>query len=50
MREEDFSDTLHRYFPDEFEHVQYTSEFKMASKTVTFQVTDDCNMACSYCY
>ena len=38
---EDFGDSLIRYYPDE--------QHKLA-RTITFQVTDDCNLCCSYCY
>ena len=39
--DEEFGDSLVRYFPD--------NKAKMA-RTITFQVTDDCNLCCSYCY
>ena len=41
-RKTDYNDQLLRLFPKEFSH-------KMA-RTVTFQVTEQCNLRCTYCY
>ena len=38
---EEFTDTLSRYFGSP--NVEKT-------RTITFQITDDCNLCCSYCY
>ena len=38
---EEFTDTLGRYFGSP--NVEKT-------RTITFQITDDCNLCCSYCY
>ena len=43
-RFEQYQDRLARLFPQ-----PYTGE-KMLARTVTFQVTDACNLACTYCY
>lgn len=40
MREESYPDKIGRLFPDT----------KKTIKTVTLQVTDDCNLRCTYCY
>ena len=42
---EQWQDRISRLFP---EYLQ--NEERVLSQTVTFQVTDDCNLACSYCY
>ena len=38
---EEFGDSLIRYYPN--------GQNKL-TRTITFQVTDDCNLCCSYCY
>ena len=38
---EEFTDTLGRYFG---------SPSVEKTRTITFQITDDCNLCCSYCY
>lgn len=38
---EEFTDTLSRYFG---------SPSVEKTRTITFQITDDCNLCCSYCY
>ena len=38
---EEFGDSLIRYYPNEQNKL---------TRTITFQVTDDCNLCCSYCY
>lgn len=45
-RAENFGDMLSRLFPDE----RSTDGKLRLAKTVTFQVTDDCNLRCTYCY
>ncbi len=42
-RQESYQDTLARLFPEE-------AKKKKAVRTVTFQVTDACNLRCTYCY
>ena len=37
---EDFLGSMHRLYPQE----------KNKIRTITFQVTDNCNLACTYCY
>lgn len=44
---EQFQDMIGRLYP---ELVNKDNDEKTLSKTVTFQVTDKCNLACSYCY
>lgn len=43
-RFEQYPDMISRLFPEKF------SDSKNLTRTVTFQVTDACNLACSYCY
>lgn len=38
-----YGDLLHKIYPD-----QVTDEKSV--KSITFQVTEDCCMACTYCY
>ena len=40
-----FEDTMNRLYPD-----KVNKEDGIAAKTITFQVTEDCCMACTYCY
>ena len=47
QRFEQFSDMVLRLFP---ELHKSNSEQKCYSRSVTFQVTDECNLACTYCY
>ena len=42
---EQYQDMIARLFPN-----PNLKEGEMGTKTVTFQVTDDCNLACTYCY
>lgn len=44
---EQYGDRMARLFP---ELHPFSEDNKILSKTVTFQVTDDCNLACKYCY
>ena len=43
-----YQDTLVKEYPDEFKSIK-DGETVLA-RTVTFQVTDECNLACKYCY
>lgn len=46
-KNEQFQDMIARFYPE----LSSSDMDKMSlSRTVTFQVTDDCNLACSYCY
>ena len=45
--EDDYSDKVIRLFPELFPTDTLTES---NVKSVTFQVTDNCNMACTYCY
>lgn len=47
-RFEQWQDRINRLFP-EYSTQNQNSEMVL-SQTVTFQVTDDCNLACTYCY
>lgn len=42
-----FQDNMVSLFPDLF---KYDKEGRCSVRSVTFQVTDDCNLACKYCY
>lgn len=46
-RFEQFQDYIARLYPENFSN---ESVRKMLSRTVTFQVTDKCSLACKYCY
>ena len=46
-RTEQYSERLSRLYP---ELHKPTGAEKVLTQTVTFQVTDDCNLACKYCY
>lgn len=46
-RTEQYSEKLSRLYP---ELHKPAGEEKVLTQTVTFQVTDDCNLACKYCY
>ena len=46
-RTEQYSEKLSRLYP---ELHKPTGKEKVLTQTVTFQVTDDCNLACKYCY
>ena len=46
-RTEQYSERLSRLYPELHEPV---GTEKILTQTVTFQVTDDCNLACKYCY
>ena len=44
---EEFCDWLARLYPELLDN---PNDRTFLAKSVTFQVTDDCNLACSYCY
>ena len=44
---EQYQDMIARLYPELNRHDE---ESRTLSRTVTFQVTDDCNLACTYCY
>ena len=48
-RFEQFGDKMVRLFP-ELHPFPEDGDKRILTKTVTFQVTDDCNLACKYCY
>lgn len=45
---EQFQDMIARIFPSDVAFDENNK--RILSRTVTFQVTDNCNLACSYCY
>lgn len=47
-RAEQYSDKLSRLYPEL--HRRKEGEERVLTQSVTFQVTDDCNLACTYCY
>jgi radical SAM peptide maturase (CXXX-repeat target family) len=49
---EQFQDRLARLFPNEtlFPSTKVIGDGKKLARTVTFQVTDACNLRCTYCY
>lgn len=48
---EQWQDMIHRLFPEYLTNAQEQDSNidRVLSQTVTFQVTDDCNLACCYC-
>ncbi len=48
-KEEEYQNMLSRLYPELHQFDEKTNKSPL-SKTVTFQVTDYCNMACTYCY
>lgn len=53
MREfESYTDMIPRLFPEIFNmnNTNSSTDEKKLCRTVTFQVTDACNLACTYCY
>lgn len=48
-RTEQFADHKARLYP-ELHQKEDTEKEKVLARTVTFQVTDACNLACTYCY
>lgn len=47
---EQYANMIGRLYPELIKETDDLSNVKTLSRTVTFQVTDDCNLACSYCY
>ena len=47
---EQWQDMIGRLFPEYVPTDNDSSTERVLSQSVTFQVTDDCNLACSYCY
>lgn len=45
---EQYTDKLSRLYPEL--HARSTETDRILTQTVTFQVTDACNLACTYCY
>lgn len=47
-----YQDMIAKLYPElaKAENPQLENKDKTLSRTVTFQVTDDCNLACKYCY
>lgn len=49
-RLEQYQDFISRIYPEKHKDTGNTNADKILSRTATFQVTDACNLACSYCY
>lgn len=47
---EQYPDFISRLFPEKHNGRNLDNTTRNLSRTVTFQVTDACNLACSYCY
>lgn len=47
---EQFQDMISRLYPELIPEDAEKNPQKTLSRTVTFQVTDECNLKCSYCY
>lgn len=46
---EQFQDMIGRLYPETI-ITNNASDRRTLSRTVTFQVTDECNLCCTYCY
>lgn len=50
-RPEEFTDTVAKLYPELYSKTDMNdSHRRPMTRTVTFQVTDNCNLACKYCY
>ena len=49
-RFEQWQDMIARLYPELGNSDESNSSIRTLSRTVTFQVTDKCNLACTYCY
>ena len=49
IRSEEYGEMLTRLFVSDTE-LKYTSSKGLFPRTITFQVTEDCCMKCTYCY
>ena len=47
---EQWQDMIARLYPEGVEYDERTNGARSLSRTVTFQVTDECNLCCTYCY
>lgn len=47
-RSEQYGDHMAKLYPELFQRKD--GDEKRMAQTITFQVTDDCNLACTYCY
>ena len=47
-RTEQYSDQIARLYPSK--KVKTDDGQRILTQSITFQVTDDCNLACLYCY
>ena len=52
-QQEIYPDAILRLYPEKFQpyiDVNQNKQITPRVKTITYQVTEDCNMACTYCY
>lgn len=49
-RREQFQDKIARLYPDLIKYDENGSSVRSLTRSITFQVTDNCNLACTYCY
>ena len=47
---EQWQDMIARLYPETAKYDERTNGARSLSRTVTFQVTDECNLCCTYCY
>ena len=45
-----FTDTIAHLYPELTERAKDAGYKRPLTQSLTFQVTDDCNLACTYCY
>jgi sulfatase maturation enzyme AslB (radical SAM superfamily) len=46
----EYGEWISRMYPEAKNKREGREEGDLATKTVTFQVTEDCSLACKYCY
>ena len=47
---EQWQDMIARLYPETIKYDEKSNGTRSLSRTVTFQVTDECNLCCTYCY
>lgn len=47
---EQWQDMISRLYPEKIKNTDESDKLRTLSRTVTFQVTDKCSLACKYCY
>ena len=50
VKTEEYSNFINRIYDDQIDHSEKLSINNVFCRNITLQVTDDCNMRCTYCY